>query len=92
MITIQVENETVKVKKGISGRTGKPYEIREQAVIVHGISRFPLETTLGVPDDLDGYKAGHYEVTQPFTVGRFGFEVSRDLGLTLIKQPAKAAA
>lgn len=92
-ITIQIENEVVRVKKGVSGRTGKPYEMREQSAIVHGVSRFPLETVLTLPDDVDGYKAGHYEITTPLTVGRFGFDVSRNLGLVPAKpQPAKAAA
>ncbi|MDW2981739.1 single-stranded DNA-binding protein [Rhodanobacter sp. KK11] len=89
-ITIQIENENVRVKKGVSGRTGKPYEIREQAAIVHGVGRFPLETSLTLPDTVDGYKAGHYEVTTPLTVGRFGLDVSRDLGLVPIKQKAAA--
>lgn len=90
MITVQIENENVKVKKGISGRTGKPYELREQSVIVHGVGRFPLETSITLPDGVDGYKAGHYEVTTPLTVGRFGFDVSRDLGLVPVKQKAAA--
>jgi hypothetical protein len=88
-ITIQVENETVKVKRGTSGRTGKPYELREQAVIVHGLGRFPCETELTLPDGVDGYKVGHYEVTSPLVLGRYGFDVARDLGLVAIKQPEK---
>lgn len=89
MITIQIDNETVLLKKGISGRTGKPYEIREQAVIVHGLSRFPVETRINVPDAIDGYKVGHYEVTTPLVLGRYGFDVARDLGLVPV--PAKQA-
>lgn len=89
---IVVETEVVKVKSGTSQRTGKPYEIREQEVIVHGVGRFPVITKLSLPDGNDGYKAGTYEVTTPFNVGRYGLEVSRDLGLQLVKQPARSAA
>lgn len=91
-LTIQVENESVSVKRGKSGRTGKDYEIREQKVIVHGIGRFPVETRIALPDDVEAYKLGHYEVTTPLTIGRFGFDVSRDLGLVLVKAPAAKAA
>lgn len=91
-LTIQVENESVSVKRGKSGRTGKDYEIREQKVIAHGVGRFPVETKLALPDDVEAYKIGHYEVTSPLTIGRYGFDVSRDLGLVAIKQPAAKAA
>lgn len=90
-ITIQIEEERVQIKKGTSNRTGKPYEMREQRAIVHGAGRFPVETTITLPDGVDGYAAGHYEITTPLVVGRYGFDVARDLGLVLI-QPAKAGA
>lgn len=95
-LTIQIENETIQIKRGTSGRTGKPYEMREQRAIVHGVGRFPVETTLTLPDGIDGYKTGHYEVTTPLVVGRYGFDVSRDLGLVPVQAkagvaPAKAA-
>ncbi|SKB73777.1 single-stranded DNA-binding protein [Luteibacter sp. 22Crub2.1] len=78
---IVVESEIVKVRKGTSQRTGKPYELREQEVVVHGVGRFPVITKLTLPEGNEGYKAGTYEVTTPFNVGRYGLEVSRDLGL-----------
>jgi len=87
---IVVENEVVKVRKGISQRTNKPYELREQEVVVHGVGRFPVITKLTLPEGVEGYKAGTYEVTTPFTVGRYGLEVSRDLGLSPVR--AKQAA
>lgn len=92
MLTIKIENEVVSVKKGVSAKNNKPYEIREQSCIVYGVGRFPLETRIALPDNIDGYKAGDYEVTTPLTVGRFGFDVSRDLGLVPIKAAAKQAA
>lgn len=92
MVTIQFDDEKVWEKKGISGRTQKPYVIREQTCIVHGISRFPVESRVNLPDGRDCYKIGHYEVTTPFVLGRFGFEVARDLGLVPVKAAAKAVA
>jgi hypothetical protein len=90
-ITVQIESEVVRVKKGVSGRTGKPWEMREQTAIAHGVGRFPVETTITLPDGVDGYKVGHYELSTPLVVGRYGFEVSRDLGLVPVKQAQKAA-
>lgn len=89
-LKIVIENEAITVKKGVSARTGKNYEIREQKVVVYGIGRFPLETKIPLPDNIEGYKAGDYEVTTPLTLGRFGFEASRDLGLVPVAK-AKAA-
>ena len=91
MIQVSIENPTVLKKSGTSARTGKAYEIREQQVVVNGVGRFPLETKIQVPDGVDGYEPGLYEVTQPLTVGRFGFEVPRDLGLKLLKPATKQA-
>jgi len=89
-ITITIENAQVEVRSCTSGKTGKPYSIKEQRCIVHGAARFPLETRITLSDDHPGYAVGTYEVTTPFTVGRFGLQVARDLGLVLIKN-AKAA-
>lgn len=88
MITIEIEKEIVKVRKGISSKSGKPFEMREQACVVHGCGRFPIETTLTLPDGVDGYSVGRYELLSPFSVGRYGLEVARDLGLVPAARPA----
>lgn len=91
MLTIVFENNQIDEKKGVSAKSGKPYSIREQKCVVHGAGRFPHETRIALPDDVQPYAPGVYEVTSPLSVGRFGFEVSRNLGLVLTKQqPAKA--
>lgn len=90
-VTIHIENAKVDVRSGVSSRTGKQYSIKEQACIVHGCGRFPQETKLTLPEDHAGYPVGVYEVTTPFMVGRFGLQVARDLGLTLVKSAARAA-
>jgi len=90
MITLTIENPVIFKKSGTSSRTGKPYIIRELTAVVNGCGRFPQETKISLPDDVEGYEAGVYEVTTPLAVGRFGFDVSRDLGLKLIKPAAKA--
>jgi hypothetical protein len=89
---IQVENKNVKVRSGKSKRTGNDYTLREQEVVVHGVGRFPVITTLTLPDGVEGYEPGIYEVTTPFNVGRYGLEVSRDLGLVPAAKPAARAA
>lgn len=92
MLTLTFESNEIQVKSGRSAKSGKDYYIREQRCVVNGCGRFPQETRIALPDGVEPYVAGVYEVTQPLTVGRFGFEVPRDLGLRLIKQqPTKAA-
>lgn len=91
MLTVTFESEQIEEKNGVSAKSGKPYSIREQKCVVNGAGRFPQETRIALPDGVPPYQAGMYEVTQPLSVGRFGFEVSRDLGLKLIKAQAKAA-
>jgi hypothetical protein len=85
---IQIENENVKVRNGVSKKTGNAYTLREQEAVIHGVGRFPVITTLTLPDNVEGYKAGTYEATTPFNVGRYGLEVSRDLGLVAVKLAA----
>ena len=91
MITLTFENGEVSEKKGVSAKSGKPYSIREQKCVVNGAGRFPQETRIALPDGVESYPAGMYEVTTPLNVGRFGFEVSRDLGLKLVKPQQKVA-
>jgi hypothetical protein len=91
MITLTFESSAVKVKSGKSARTGKDYAIREQLCVAHGVERFPVETRIPLPDDVQPYEPGVYEVTTPLAIGRFGFDVRRDLGLKLVKQQPAAA-
>jgi hypothetical protein len=88
---ITIEAKSVSVRNGVSKKTGNAYTLREQEAIIHGVGRFPVITKLTLPDGVDGYEPGTYEATTPFNIGRYGLEVSRDLGLVLVKPAAKAA-
>lgn len=91
-ITVEIDSTQVFTKEGTS-KTGKPYSFREQPCIVHGAGRFPQETRIRVPDGQQPYPVGTYEVHNLVSVGRFGFEVSRDYYLTVpAKTNSKAAA
>jgi len=88
---IVIESKTVSVRNGISGKTGKPYTMREQEAVIHGVGRFPVITKLTLPDGVEGYEPGTYDATTPFNVGRYGLEISRDLGLVAVKKSSQAA-
>jgi hypothetical protein len=88
---ITIEAKNVSVRNGVSKKTGNAYTLREQEAIIHGVGRFPVITKLTLPDGIDGYEPGTYEATTPFNIGRYGLEVSRDLGLVLAKPAAKVA-
>jgi len=74
MLKILVKSAEVFVKSGISGRTQKPYTIREQLAYVDLGKAFPVEIKLSLPDGRpDAYPVGVYELDpSSFFVGRFG--------------------
>lgn len=80
-ITVEIDSTQVFTKEGTS-KKGTPYSFREQPCIVHGAGRFPQETRVRVPDGQQPYPVGTYEVHNLVSVGRFGFEISRDYFLT----------
>ena len=91
-IQVQFElPELVRVKEGM-GKNGKPYRIQEQRCAILGVSRYPVESWLRVPDGAVPYKVGVYDVQDLVTVGRYGFEISRDFFLTSTEASAKKVA
>ncbi|WP_369929347.1 single-stranded DNA-binding protein [Xanthomonas sp. NCPPB 2632] len=90
-LQIQIENENVKVREGMS-KQNKPYKMREQDCVVYGIGRFPIQMKLTLPDGIEGYKVGLYDVTTPLNAGRYGLEAARDLGLVPAAKKAVQAA
>jgi hypothetical protein len=91
-IQVQFElPELVRVKEGM-GKNGKPYKISEQRCAALGIGRYPVEMWIRVPDGAVPYKVGVYDVQDLVTVGRYGFEISRDFFLTSASADAKKAA
>lgn len=92
-IQVQFElPELIRTKEG-TGKNGKPYKITEQRCAVLGVGRYPVETWIKVPDGAQPYGVGIYDVNDLVTVGRYGFEISRDFFLTLpvADAPKKAA-
>lgn len=74
----EIKSEIVNEKRGTSGKTGKPYLIREQSAYIDTGKAYPVECKVNL-DDLAPMKIGTYEIGKEcFYVQRFG-EVSVDL-------------
>lgn len=78
-VRFEVKSVDVKEKRG-TGRTGKPYVIREQSAYMDVGKAYPVEVKINL-DDLAPLDPGHYELTRDcFYVQRFG-----DVGVDLSK-------
>lgn len=68
MIKIEIQSSEVKVKSGTSARTGKPYNIREQAgfAFTHArdgkLNSYPVRMTISLGDDQAPYAPGIYQL------------------------------
>lgn len=68
MIKIEIQSAEVKVKSGTSARTGKPYNIREQAGFAFTHSRdgkpnsYPVPMSISLGDDQAPYAPGVYQL------------------------------
>lgn len=79
MLKVSVETEVVDVRRGVSAKTGKPYEIREQEAWMFGFGRdgqpqkHPQKIKLTLDDDQKPYGLGGY-ILDPASiyVDRFG--------------------
>jgi len=94
-IKIEVSNETVEVRSGVSAKTGKPYSMREQEAYAHTVSRdgsaqkYPQRIKITLGDQQPAYPVGIYTVAaESFFVDRFD---SLSLGLVLRPLPVAAA-
>jgi len=89
-VKVQVTAE-VRVKAGISKRTGKPYEFKLQACIAEfGVERrqFWFEQPNGNP-----LVPGVYEYSPNLTVNAYGeLELARGFSITPVQPAARAAA
>lgn len=79
MIVFEVENSATNSKSGISDKTGKPWQMHFQQVLIHGISvdgfpsRFPRESTIQLDDGQQPYAPGKYVIASDcFYFGDFG--------------------
>ncbi|MCG2577586.1 G5P family DNA-binding protein [Dechloromonas sp. XY25] len=80
MLKVSVETEVIDLKTGISAKTGKPYNIREQEAWMYGYGRdgqpqkHPQKIKLTLDDEQEkGYPVGQY-ILDPASiyVDRFG--------------------
>lgn len=72
MLRVEIASEEVKTKSGI-GRSGRPYQIREQQGYLHRGEKYPFEMRVQIKDDQPPYAVGMYTLSdESFYVGDFG--------------------
>lgn len=93
MQKIEILSAEVFTKSGTSTKTGKPYQLREQAAALHdSANKYPQACRVNLGRDQAPYAPGLYELGSPLSVGGWErLETNRDLGLVLVKQAARAA-
>lgn len=97
MLKVLVETTLVDERRGVSAKTGKPYQIREQEAWMFGYDRdgkahpHPQKIKLTLDDDQQPYQIGSY-ILDPASiyVDRFG-QVAIRARLRAPVQQAKAA-
>jgi len=89
MLKIEVDNEDIITRSGVSERTGKEYCMREQRVFIFlPDSKYPKEIKITLDDDAQAYAKGLYTISPySFKVGRFD-----QLGLALKLLPLNPQA
>ena len=90
---VEVKQPDVRVREGVSQRTGKPYRMREQEgwIFLPG-SPYPERVKLSLEDDASPYPVGLYPVSQDsFFVGKYQ-ELQVRLRLDRVKRAELKAA
>lgn len=79
MMKIEVKNSDVRVKSGVSAKTGKSYSMREQDAYLHTYGRdgkpnaYPERIVLTLEDNQDPYAPGTYSLCPTsIYVGSYG--------------------
>lgn len=97
MIKIEIDNAEVKTKSGISAKTGKPYQIREQKGYAFLCDRdgrpnkHPSSLIISLGDEQAPYPVGFYTVSPAsFYTDRFD-NLAVSLRLVPMAQQIKAA-
>lgn len=86
---IEVLSTDVRVQKGVSKRTGNPYEICKQEIALHKPgSRYPDKGLITLEHERAAYSVGFYEIDS----SSFYFDQWRELSLSPILRPVPAPA
>lgn len=88
---VDIFDTSIEVKKGTSGKSGKPYEMREQIGYLHVGRQFPVMFKISLERDQQPFAKGSYTLENGLEVGEFdSLRASRHLKLVAIT-PAPAA-
>lgn len=92
-VRIEVRSTEIKEKNGVSKRTQKPYNIREQEAYLHRADKpYPVAMKIALGDQAHAYQPGFYTLApESFFVGRFGDLECRPVMVPEGARPAKAA-
>jgi hypothetical protein len=85
ILKAKVIDSTVTTREGVSAKTGKPYKMRSQEIIVElngEVRRLPIT----LQDNASPYSAGNYtiDILKHITVGAYGFEFQRFANIELV--------
>lgn len=79
MLKIEIKDGTVQTRSGVSAKTGKPYNIREQEAYAYVAGRdgkpapYPVRISIALSDEGPGYNPGTYHLDPAcIYVDRFG--------------------
>lgn len=79
MIIFEIESAATNTREGVSGKTGKPWNMVFQQCLIHGVlvdgfaSRYPRESTIQLEDNQAPYAPGKYVLApECFYFGDFG--------------------
>lgn len=89
MIKIEIKSTDINTKSGVSGKTGKPYTIREQSGYAHTHDRdgklfeYPVQMKVSLQDGSQPYAPGFYTLA-PESLYTNGFQ---QLAITPVLKP-----
>jgi len=88
LIKVKVKDIEISVREGKSEKTGKPYKIRSQDIIVE-LNDEVRKLPLNLPEDASAYSPGNYTIDpiEMIEIGRFGFEFARFKEIKLTPVP-----
>lgn len=72
-IFVEIDNLEVKTRSGVSAKSGKAYNLREQSAYLHNGKKYPTAFTIMLQDSQPPYPLGRYELDDSsFLVGGYG--------------------
>ena len=91
ILKAKVIDSNVTTREGLSAKTGKPYKMRSQEIVVE-LNGEVRRVRINLQDNASAYSPGNYtiDILKLITVGQYGFEFQRFADIELV--PVSSAA